>query len=310
MSSNGLRVSIGLPVYNGEAFLTQALEALVAQDHSNIEIVISDNASTDATPRICARFLENDQRIRYHRSEFNRGAAWNFNRCLSLATAPYFKWAAYDDICAPRFVGSCLKRLVEVPGAVLAYPQTVEIDQYGEVVGDFFDGLDITEEKPHQRLRRLLSSRTEYHPIWGVMRTDDLRSSPGIGAYLASDVALLAELALRGKFCEVSERLFQRRWHPNTSINANPTLRERAAWFDPANRSKAAFPKARLTREFLLSIAASDIGRTEKARCVDVVARNWVVPYWRHIGGECRIALAEWRAGAGQSAVPGQGSSR
>ena len=79
-------VSIGVPVFNGEEGLAVALDSLIAQDYPNLEIIISDNASTDNTPEICAEYVRKDHRFRYYRSEKNRGTTWSFNRVFELSS--------------------------------------------------------------------------------------------------------------------------------------------------------------------------------------------------------------------------------
>ena len=79
------RVSIGLPVYNGERYLAQSIECLLGQSFTDFELIVSDNASTDSTPAIVRRYAEKDSRVRWFRSETNRGLAWNFNRVVELA---------------------------------------------------------------------------------------------------------------------------------------------------------------------------------------------------------------------------------
>jgi glycosyltransferase involved in cell wall biosynthesis len=104
-------VSIGMPVYNGAHHLAAALESLLAQTYHNFELIISDNASTDASPRICRDFAARDARIRYSRNETNIGAHDNFLRTVQLAAAPYFMWAAHDDLWAPEFIEETLRLL-------------------------------------------------------------------------------------------------------------------------------------------------------------------------------------------------------
>lgn len=85
------QVSIGMPVYNGEQFLKDALDSILAQTFDNFELIISDNTSTDNTQEICKAYSAKDQRICYYRNEKNLGAAWNFNRVFELARGEYFK---------------------------------------------------------------------------------------------------------------------------------------------------------------------------------------------------------------------------
>ena len=104
-------VSIGVPVYNGEKTLSEALSCLLAQDYKNLEIIISDNGSTDDTPKICKGFANKDKRVRYYRSDENLGSSWNFNRVFDLSNGKYFMWAAHDDFRKKPFVSECVKQM-------------------------------------------------------------------------------------------------------------------------------------------------------------------------------------------------------
>ncbi|ABW15893.1 glycosyl transferase family 2 [Parafrankia sp. EAN1pec] len=287
-------VTIGLPVLNGENFLERALESLVTQDYPNLQIIVADNGSTDRTEEICRAFTRRDARIEYHRSAVNRGAAWNYNRLVRLAAGTYFKWAAHDDLCAPSLVSRCVAGLEAGPrDAVLAYPKTALIGLDDAVIGDFEDEMDLREEQPHERLKHFLSTRTEYHPVFGVIRTEVLGGTSLIGRYVGSDVVLLAELALRGKFIEVPERLFLRRFHAGTSMNANPGARERASWFDPKRRVPA-MPMTERTVRMAITICSCELlGHVERVRCLAALGQHWARPYARHMGGEVRAIAAD-----------------
>src|SRR3954454_13625589 len=86
------RLTIGLPVHNGERYLEESLTALMKQTFSDFELIISDNASTDGTEAICRRHADQDPRIRYIRQSHNLGAADNHNLLVPLARGEYFKW--------------------------------------------------------------------------------------------------------------------------------------------------------------------------------------------------------------------------
>ena len=94
---NHPKVSIGMPVYNGESFIREALDSLIAQTFADYELIISDNASTDETERICLEYAQKDQRIRYVRQAENKGGIYNFQFVLDEAVGEYFLWAAHDD---------------------------------------------------------------------------------------------------------------------------------------------------------------------------------------------------------------------
>ena len=102
------RVSIGLPVYNGEKFLAATLNSILAQDFEDFELIISDNASNDRTQEICEAYARRDARISYSRLPENLGAARNYNRVFALSAGEFFKWAPHDDLMGARFISACL----------------------------------------------------------------------------------------------------------------------------------------------------------------------------------------------------------
>ncbi|OHV42753.1 glycosyl transferase [Pseudofrankia sp. BMG5.36] len=287
-------VTVALPVFNGENYLARSLESLIAQDYPNMQLLLADNGSTDATESICREAAERDNRVTYLRSPENRGAAWNYNRAFDAAQGEYFKWTAHDDRCAPTYVSRCVTALEEFgPEAVLAYPKTLVIDKDDQVVGEFEDGMDLREPTPHERLAHFLATRTEYHAVFGVMRMEVLRETRLIDRFVGSDVVLLAEMALRGRFLEVPERLFHRRFHEDNSVNANPDYQDRAAWFDPALRKRKSLPFTQMTIQIAASVRKAELGLAEQGRCLDALARHWARPYWRHMAGEIRATVTK-----------------
>jgi glycosyltransferase involved in cell wall biosynthesis len=127
-------VSIGLPVYNGENFLHEAITSILAQTFQDFELIISDNASTDKTEEICRAFTDQDERIKYSRNRENIGVEKNFYRVFALSSGKYFKWAAHDDLCHPDFLQSCIDVLDRDFTTVLCYPRAVIIDDKGKVI--------------------------------------------------------------------------------------------------------------------------------------------------------------------------------
>ena len=103
-SPSSPKITIGIPVYNGERFLRTCLRSLLAQTFTDFEIIISDNASTDSTRTICLEFAEKDDRIRYIRQDKNIGVIPNFHFVLQKAVGKYFMWAAIDDYWLPEFI--------------------------------------------------------------------------------------------------------------------------------------------------------------------------------------------------------------
>ncbi|MGH2603742.1 MAG: glycosyltransferase family 2 protein, partial [Dehalococcoidia bacterium] len=127
------RLSVGLPVYNGEQYLSEALDALLGQSYEDFELIISDNASTDGTEDVCRRYLAQDQRIRYVRQPRNIGAAPNHNFVFRQARGELFKWASHDDLYARDLLRRCVEALDEHPHMVLAHAWHAIIDGAGTV---------------------------------------------------------------------------------------------------------------------------------------------------------------------------------
>ncbi|MFN0089182.1 MAG: glycosyltransferase family 2 protein, partial [Acidimicrobiales bacterium] len=243
-------VTIGLPVRNGEPFLGATLESLLAQDFGDFELLVADNASSDGSAEVAAAYSRCDRRVRLLASHEDRGAAWNFNRCVAAASAPLFKWAAADDLCAPGFLGCCVEGLRRHPDAVVATTQAVEIDAAGAVLVTHGPLNRITETQAAQRFRRAVLEDVFCYAVFGVVRRAALSRTRLIGRFTGSDRVLLAELALQGRFLEADEPFFLHREHPGRSMNEHPDDRERLAWFDPARRGRASLPRWRLTAEF------------------------------------------------------------
>ena len=104
MNANGPKISIGIPVYNGEKVIRKCIESVLQQTDRNIELIISDNASTDLTPDICKEFLNMDDRISFIRQNKNMGQNWNYNFLLEKAVGEYFVWVAADTFLLPEFL--------------------------------------------------------------------------------------------------------------------------------------------------------------------------------------------------------------
>jgi hypothetical protein len=202
-------VSIGLPVYNGENFLRQAVETLLAQDYAHFELIISDNGSVDGTEKICREFQARDSRIRYVRHAENRGSPWNFKYVADEARGKYFLWAAHDDLWSPSFLGKCVAMLEKHPEAVLCCTEIRFIDGLGRPSVHYanYRNIETLGRSPAGRIHELIS-RMGWFALYGLMRTEATRKiSLGMSAY-GCDVILLLELLLQGDFAKVVEPLF------------------------------------------------------------------------------------------------------
>ena len=211
------RISIGVPVYNGERFLKEALESLLAQTYADFEVVISDNASADGTAEICQAYAAMDRRVRYFRNAKNLGANKNFNHVFLLSTAKYFKWASADDVCAPEHLERCIEILDRDSTAVLAHPRTRFVDEDGLQIEMEDAGWDLPSELAYDRLRYVIFAGHWANAQYGLIRVDALSKTRLIPSYPGGDYRLLGELSLLGKFIQIPDYLFFRRIHRGAS---------------------------------------------------------------------------------------------
>ncbi|MBW4616930.1 MAG: glycosyltransferase [Desmonostoc vinosum HA7617-LM4] len=278
------RVSIGLPVYNGDKFIKESIDSLLAQTFADFELIISDNASTDKTEEICRAYIEQDKRIRYYRNQHNIGCAPNFNRVFELSLGQYFKWAAHDDLHAADFIKKCVDVLDEDPTIILCHSYTYLIDEYGKFIQNYEVKLKTYSPKPHERFHELLNWHLCYQ-CYGVIRASALKAIPPMGSYASADGTLLLRLSLLGQFYEIPEYLFFARNHPQQSmsmfwpnhlliLNSHskdslklPDFYAYSIWFDSANQGKVLLPHWRILWEFIVSIWLFDLSLYERLCC-------------------------------------------
>jgi glycosyltransferase involved in cell wall biosynthesis len=268
-------LSLGMPVFNGGKYIEQTLLSLLNQSFHDFELIISDNASIDATEEICRDYASQDKRIRYYHNVKNLGAAPNFNRVFQLSFGQYFKWAAHDDLYERDFLLKCVEKLEQDPTVILVYSQAVDIDHEGRFLRKIDYDLHVDSIKPYERFRYLTCVNHSCFPIFGVIRSHILKETLLIGSYVASDRVLLAELALWGKFYEIPEPLFLHREHPLRSTRAIPDLRMRLAWFATDKANRLALPTLRLFKEYIFAIRRPPLSFSDKARCYSQLIRWW-----------------------------------
>jgi glycosyltransferase involved in cell wall biosynthesis len=269
-------VSIGLPVFNGEMFLGAALDSLLSQSYPNLEIVISDNASTDATPGICERYAQRDSRIRYSRLPENIGGVPNHNLVFTQSRGSFFVWAAHDDVWAPEFVAACVTRLQQDPGAVLAHPKMGVIDESGHVKKLF--EIQHTTESPRasERFREFTAMYSMLEAMSGIVRSEVLRRTRLFIRHPGNDRLLFAEVALHGRFVQVPAHLYFRRDHAQRAVNVHPRLRDRYSWVDPRLGHKRHFPHWAYLAGYTRAALTVPLPVRERLACARVLL-GWMV---------------------------------
>jgi glycosyltransferase involved in cell wall biosynthesis len=264
------RLSVGLPVYNGEEYLAESLDALLGQSYEDFELIISDNASTDSTEQICRRYLAEDPRIRYIRQPRNIGAAPNHNFVFQQSRGELFKWASHDDLYGRDLLLRCVEALDERPDVVLSHAWQAIIDDTGAVINPYDYQLATDSSDPVQRFRSLLFA-SGGDDLYGVIRADVLRRVAPHDSYHHADRTFVAEIALQGPFYQVPKLLYFRRDHPTRAERANPTKASRCANLDPRRANRLRNPTARLLGEYILGyvgmIRRAPISLAQRGKC-------------------------------------------
>jgi glycosyltransferase involved in cell wall biosynthesis len=276
-------ITVGLPAFDGERFLAQALDSILAQTFTEFTLVVSDNGSTDATAEIVRDYARRDPRIRLIRNRENRGAAWNHNRVFAECESPFFRWASADDMLAPTLLERSLDVLEDAPeDVVLVYPQTLVVDEEGEVLRLVEDDLAAAPgAAPHARLLRVLRKMVYGNTVYSLVRASALRRTRLHRSFPSADYVLLAELALAGEFRRLDEPLFLRRFHPGMSLQANPTTADLTRWFDP-RRSAVKRPQLTLFVEHLRGVRHAQLAPPQRTlaylACLAMWARRDAPP--------------------------------
>ena len=270
------RLTLGLPVYNGERYLAASLDALLAQTYTDFELIISDNGSTDRTATIARHYASIDPRVRYIRHTQNRGSTFSHNFVIEQARGEFFKWVSDDDLYAPDLLRRCIDALDSRPEIVLAHAWTAFTDDAGEVHDPIDYALTTDVPDPVERFRSVLYT-VGGDDIYGVIRMSVLREVAPFGSYHWADRTFVAELALHGPFHNVPEFLYFRRDHPmRTSRLARNNIRRRCARLDPARANRWRHPLVRLVGEYLLgyvsAIWRAPIGFKDRLGCTRELA--------------------------------------
>lgn len=280
-------VSIGLPVFNGERFLEQAVDSLLQQTYRNIELIISDNASTDTTQDICQRYAAADRRVRYSRLDENIGGVPNANRVFSLATGTYYMWAADDDIWQPTYVEQCVQQLERDAGAVLVCSEMAIIDETGAIQRRVKFPRTSDAPRPADRLREFTNIFSISDAVYGVTRTATVRQTPLFALHPGHDRIFMAELALRGRIVRIPDYLYHRREHARRSVKVYPTLKELYTWVSPSCAGKRVHPHWEFLFGFASAVARVPLNVRDRAAC-GIVLLRWVKYHWQDLAKELK----------------------
>jgi glycosyltransferase involved in cell wall biosynthesis len=277
------KVAIGLPVYNGADYLPNAIASILAQTFGDFELLISDNASDDATEDICRNYARLDRRIRYARQQRNMGAAANHNFVVRQTESRYFKWAAHDDLLGPRFLEVSVAALDKQPEVVLASPASDLIDELGQILpfaderGGVVDRSGVcwpvlpennpglTSADPATRFHAVMLNTVMCVEIFGLMRREMLLRTGLQGPFSGADKVLLAQMALLGPFWLGLEVMFHRRCHAK-QFSAASSGTYRAQWFSGRGDTLLR-QQIKLLLAYCRSVHASHLSLQQRLRC-------------------------------------------
>ena len=265
-------VTIGLPVYDSKRYVEQSLDSLLAQTYSDFVLVISDNASKDGTADICQRYAAADSRIRYYRNDVNIGNPRNFNRVAELTTTKYLKWSTADDYWEPTFLERAMEIMEGDPSIALCYPQAYLVDATGTTKDEYHDVLHLVQDDPVERYKTLLGRIKLAHQHLGVIRMSCLHQTHMLGTHVGSDVNLLAELTLYGKFFELPERLFNRRFHEDSGSWKRGDLAHDARRYHASTGSRATLKAWRTHLRYVAGVRTSPLPLKSKMRLYNMHA--------------------------------------
>ena len=271
-------VTIGIPVYNGERYLEEAIRSVLSQTREDLELVISDNASTDGTAEICSDYARKDPRVRCLRNPSNLGAAPNYNIVFEQARGRFFKWLAHDDRMTPTYVAKTTRVLETRPDAVLCNSVVAYIDGQGNPIGLYDSQLGKADAlTPSLRLAAMVLRSHSCIDFFGMFRKSALQGSLLHGSFHGADRALLAQMALRGRMIQIPAPLVQMREHESRYTRKQGRASDRASWHDTRVRHRIHFPTWRLYREYLQMVYTARLEPGERLRCYAVLARWWAL---------------------------------
>jgi glycosyltransferase involved in cell wall biosynthesis len=259
------RVSIGLPVYNGEKLMAAAVESILGQTYSDFELIITDNASTDHTEAIGREFMKRDSRVRYVRNETNIGAAPNFDRAFELSRGEYFKWAAYDDRLTPEYLEKCVKVLDADPSVILCQAKTLYVDLKGNTLRSEEKERKLDSNCVRERFWAVVIETHAIDEVYGVIRRDALTQTSLNLPFAGSDKVLLAELAVLGRFFQIPEYLFFRGAHPGQYFQAVKTRGMREKWWN--TKARFTFPELKVFAGYCRAAWSVPLSLKDRTAC-------------------------------------------
>jgi glycosyltransferase involved in cell wall biosynthesis len=273
--NNAPQVSIGLPVYNGENYLSEAIASVLDQTYTDFELVVADNASTDRTSEICRDYAASDRRVRYLRNEHNIGAPKNYDLVWARSSGKYFKWLAHDDRIKPRYLAATVAALENNPGVVLCHSVVEYIGERGEHLGLYRSvARECGGSGPAERFAAMILKLHTCIDFFGLMPRKAMENSLLHQAFRSADRAFLAQMALRGPFLQLDEPLVQMRQHPQQYSQLR-NIRDQMKFNDPSAERRSELSILRLYRCYQDLVRQESLAEPDRKACRQVLRRFW-----------------------------------
>ena len=196
-------VTIAIPTYNrADYFLKQALKSALDQTYQNIEIIVSDNCSTDNTESVVRDF--SDSKIQYFRQTTNIGANNNFNFCVQVAKGEYFLLLQDDDLIDPDFIEVCLKGASYATNYGIIRTGTRIIDEGGSINDTFSN--NVSGLSTVEFFRGWFAGKTALYLCSTLFNTKGLKEIGGFKSKHNLFQDVVAEVQLAARFGRVDIR--------------------------------------------------------------------------------------------------------
>ncbi len=286
------RLTIGVPVYNGEDYIAEAITSHLEQDFTDFELIVSDNCSDDSTPEIVKEFVEADSRVTYSRNTENVGGPANFNRLFRLGQGELFRWAAADDRIEPGYLSKVIALMDDDPAVAIGHSEALLIDPTSEPMlkmdrgylgGDgYLEAIRLTpppgderfrSPKPHNRIDAVINNNHRNFYIFGIMRRNLMMQTRLHGLFYGGDRTLLVEMAMRGTFRKVPEQLFASRSHAKNSGRNGLNFEELKQHGAQDMRFASQVMKG-----YVDAIRSAEVGRADELKCMAIVAKKFKQP--------------------------------
>jgi glycosyltransferase involved in cell wall biosynthesis len=286
------RLTIGVPVYNGEDYISEAITSHLEQDFTDFELIVSDNCSDDSTPEIVKEFVEADSRVTYSRNTENVGGPANFNRLFRLGQGELFRWAAADDRIEPGYLSKVVAMMDDDPAVAIGHSEALLIDPSSEPMlkmdrgylgGDgFLEAIRLTpppgderfrSPKPHNRIDAVINNNHRNFYIFGIMRRNLMMQTRLHGLFYGGDRTLLVEMAMRGTFRKVPEQLFASRSHAKNSGRNGLNFEELKQHGAQDMRFASQVMKG-----YVDAIRSAEVSRADELKCMAIVAKKFKQP--------------------------------